>query len=605
MKSLMVFANTLLTELGEWCSVSTDRDIKTITERVENEGLSFLTITLADFGKSLEKGLAQGRLTSNLYNPTWGFKGGVPRFLGGFLCLIFDSRTGVLLEAPSVHAISAVRQFSLAFSKIEVECSDERKTRAIAQYLQCEQELRWSDSTISDDFRSEFRAVSTLLWSNLLGRVDRRLYVGDFRPKHGPGATADGLIGNEKYTNRTWTARLEEEFPFLENGVATYSQYRELNHVKFLEPRDEIPVKVIMVPKTLKTPRIIAEEPTHMQYMQQAIHELIQEEMRKDDISLNLACYDSQLPNQELARKGSIDGSLATLDLSEASDRVSNEHVRLLLSNFGTLFRSVDSCRSRKARVLHKDLGFDETIRLTKFASMGSALCFPIETLVFTTFVFIGIQRSLGRPLSKRDIKSFFGRVRVYGDDIIVPVEFAESVVETLHTHGYKVNTSKSFWTGKFRESCGKDYYNGVDVSIVKVRSMFPTSTDNGSELASTVALRNHLCASGYDLTVKYLDKLICSLIPFPKVLAGSQLLGRIDLDGVYDVTKVDRDLQSPLVKGVYISAPLPSNVIDGNDALLKYFLKRGSHPFADVRHLHRSGRPVRVDIKYGYARPY
>lgn len=605
MKSLMVFAHDLLVELGDWCQVDTTRDWKTVESRVANEGLSFLTITLADFGKSLEKGLAQEQLTSALFNPCWGFRGGVPRFLGGFLSLVFNAQSGKLLEEPNVDALRAIRQFSLAFSKIGVDCSDERKTRALNGYLQCEQELRQSDRRLHSDSRLEFDGLARRLWSNLLGRVNHRLYVGDFRPKHGPGSTADNLIGNQKFTNRVWTDRLEKEFPFIENGLASWSQYRDLDSVKFLEPGAEIPAKVIMVPKTLKTPRIIAMEPAHMQYMQQAIHDLLREEMRADYNSRNFLCYDSQIPNQEMARSGSLTGDLATLDLSEASDRVSNEHVRLLLRSHTHLFNAVDATRSRRARVFDKDLGFDTTIRLTKFASMGSALCFPMEALVFTTLVFLGIQRSLGYQLSTKDFRSFAGRVRVYGDDIIVPVDYASSVISTLEEFGFKVNASKSFWTGKFRESCGKDYYNGVDVSIHKVRSMFPDNSRDGEKLASTVALRNHFASSGFTRVVENLDRLISALIPFPKVLKDSPILGRVDLDGVYDVHKIDRDLQHPLVKGVKVSPRLPVNVIDGYDALLKFFLKRGSDPFADVEHLHRSGRPIHVDTKYGYARPY
>jgi len=606
LKSLMVFANALLLEMGEWCQVDTTRDWKTVEGRFEHEGLSFLTITLADFGKSFEKSLDQGHVSPLDFNPSWGFSKGVPRFLSGFLGLVFDSRSGVLLSEPSVSAIRAIRQFSLTFSKIGVDCSDERTTHALRKFIQCELELRQSDRALHDDSRLEFARLARKLWSNILGRVNHRLYVGDFRPKHGPGATADGLKGNQKFTNRLWTSRLEREFPFIENGMASWSQYSDLDSVTFLEPGAEIPVKVITVPKTLKTPRIIAVEPTHMQYMQQAIHELIVEEIRADYNARNFLCYDSQLPNQELAKHGSIHGDLATLDLSEASDRVSNEHVRTLLQDHQYLFDAVDSTRSRKARVFNEKLGFDETLRLAKFASMGSALCFPMEAFVFTTLVFLGIQRSLKHQLTSKDIISLRGRVRVYGDDIIVPVQHVLSVKETLEEFGFKVNATKSFWTGRFRESCGKDYYGGYDVSIVKVRSMFPVSSQNGKELVSTVALRNHLAALGHVRPVEVLDRLISRIIPFPKVLAGSPVLGRIDLDNVYDVHKHDPYLQHPLVKGVKVTARIPRNPIDGYDALLKFYLKRGEQPVADVEHLIHSGRPVNVDINYGvYARPY
>jgi len=606
LKSLMVFASSLLEDLGEMCQVDTSRDWKTVTGRVEHEGLSFLTITLADFGKSVEKSIDHGKLLPSFFGPSWGFKGGVPRFLGGFLELMFNRDTGTLLSVPDESALFAVRQFSLAFGKIGVDCSDERTTRAINKYIQCEQELRRSDRSFHDDSRLDFDRMARLLWTNVLGRVDRRVYLGDFRPKHGPGATADKLKGNLKFTNVTWTQRLEDEFPFVENGVASYSQYIEMiDSVKFLEPGAEIPVKVITVPKTLKTPRIIAVEPTHMQYMQQALLELIEEEIRKDNNSMNFLCYDSQIPNQEMARRGASDRSLATLDLSEASDRVSNEHVRQLLSHTPHLFRSVDACRSRKARVLDKVSGLDQTIRLAKFASMGSALCFPMEAFVFTTVVFLGIQKSLGYQLTQKDIKSFYGRVRVYGDDIIVPTNHASIVAEVLESYGFKVNRDKSFWTGMFRESCGKEYFNKTDVSISRVRSMPPVNNENVKELVSWSALRNQLAKFAFTRSVGFIDELISSMIPYPRVRENSPILGRIELSGIYDVHRHDRNTQRPLVRGVLVTANLPENSISGWHALLKHYLKRSVQPFADVEHLIRSGRPVRVDKKYRYASPY
>ncbi len=596
MKSLIVFADTLLNELGEWCQVSTVMDRKTIHDRVEAEGLSFLTITLADFGKSFEKSLDLGLAARNHFSPTWGFSGGVPKFLSGFLALVFDRKSGTLLESPSLVAIRAIRQFSLVFAKIGVDCSDERVQQAKEKYLECEREVRDSDRRLKPNDKLDFGRVARRLWSDFLTDVDRKVYAGEILPKHGPGATADRLVGNEKYDQWEWTTRLEAEFPFMDFARASWGQYTDLPSVNFREPGSERPVRVITVPKTLKTPRIIAIEPTCMQYMQQAVHEAMVESMRSFHNPRNFVLYDSQVPNQEMARIGSLDGSLATLDLSEASDRVSNQHVRLLLENHPHLGRAVDACRSRKADVDGK------VIRLAKFASMGSALCFPFEALVFTTVVFLGIERSQGYALSNRDIKNLVGKVRIYGDDIIVPVEHAESVKSTLELFGFRVNTNKSFWTGRFRESCGRDYYAGYDVSVVKVRKLFPINRRNVEELVSTVSLRNQLAKAGYVATVDWLDTLISKVIPFPFVGEDSPILGRVCPTGFFEVGRMHPDYQYPEVKGYCVSAPLPVNRVDGYAALLKWYLKRGREPFDDINHLTRSGRPIAVNIKHRWA---
>ena len=141
---------------------------------------------------------------------------------------MFDSQTGTLLDAPSISAILAVRQFSLAFGKIGLDCSDERIQRAKQKYIQCELEVRDSDRCLSASDQLDYERLARSLWSHSLTRIDKRLYDGDFRPKHGPGSTADRLLGNKKYDLWEWNERLETEFPFLEYARFSYSQFTDL-----------------------------------------------------------------------------------------------------------------------------------------------------------------------------------------------------------------------------------------------------------------------------------------------------------------------------------------------------------------------------------------
>ena len=67
MKSLMCLLREVLLDRGTWCRVSTCFDLKKIEARVKEEGLSFLTITLPNFGKELEKALDQGFVDRRLF----------------------------------------------------------------------------------------------------------------------------------------------------------------------------------------------------------------------------------------------------------------------------------------------------------------------------------------------------------------------------------------------------------------------------------------------------------------------------------------------------------------------------------------------------------
>lgn len=136
MKSLLQLWQLLATEAASLCRTSADRDIETVAIRVEQEGESFFTITLPNFGKEFERALEVGKLEASSF-PGWKTRKGspLPRFLGGLTSLVFDTETGVLHDEPDVTAIDAVRQLSLVFGKVERPCTPERENSAFAQFI--------------------------------------------------------------------------------------------------------------------------------------------------------------------------------------------------------------------------------------------------------------------------------------------------------------------------------------------------------------------------------------------------------------------------------------------------------------------------------------
>jgi len=458
---------------------------------------------------------------------------------------------------------------------------------------------------LSEVEKIDFVQMSSFLWHDILKTLDRKIEgvsssnLSDQYPlpRHGPGSTADRLLGNKKYEQSEWTERLEYIFPMGEYLIPSSRYFENLDQVNMLDPGKERPVKVTLVPKTLKTPRIIAMEPTCMMYTQQAIMKILVDEIEHHDNMSNFVGFDDQIPNQVLARIGSSNGTLATLDLSEASDSVSNQYVRLMMTRYPHLAEAIDACRSRKTDVPHYGVK-----RLAKFASMGSALCFPIEAMTFAVLIFMGIQDGLKRPLTQKDMKSLRGQVRIYGDDIIIPVSFVQPVVSRLETFGFLVNAGKSFWTGRFRESCGKEFYASDDVSIVRVRQDLPARRGFVPEIVSLSSLRNQFYLNGMWQTARWLDKWMEDRnIPFPAVLPTSPVYGRWSFLG-YDQEKMHHDLHIPLVRGYVDSSKAPKSNLDGLGAMLKWFLKEGEEPFADKNHLERAGRPKTSDIILRFA---
>jgi len=169
--------------------------------------------------------------------------------------------------------------------------------------------------------------------------------------------------------------------------------------------------------------------------------------------------------NQVLARQGSIDGRFDTLDLTSASDTISLVFCKELLPrevyNMLCNFR----CKHTKTRVD----GVDRWMELHMISSMGNGFTFPLETLIFAVLV-----RAVYSVLKLPFIKPSFwevGNFGVFGDDIICLHEASDLVSRSLEAFGFEVNKEKSFTAGKFRESCGGDFLNGIDVRGVYLKS--------------------------------------------------------------------------------------------------------------------------------------
>lgn len=207
------------------------------------------------------------------------------------------------------------------------------------------------------------------------------------------------------------------------------------------------PGKVAFVPKSAKEYRSVMVEPSLNTMFQGGIGRFMADRLRSCGIDIR-----DQSANQRAARKGSLTGALATVDLSSASDTVAIELVYDLLPNDWFFLLS----RFRTGTAMLEG----QPMRLEKFSSMGNGFTFPLETVIFYALAF-GVCREMGLPT---------GEVRAYGDDIIVPSEAFQFLTEVLVATGFSVNKDKSFSSGPFRESCGADYFQGIDIRPVYLK---------------------------------------------------------------------------------------------------------------------------------------
>lgn len=160
--------------------------------------------------------------------------------------------------------------------------------------------------------------------------------------------------------------------------------------------------------------------------------------------------------------------SFATIDLSDASDRISTELCRQLLPLdwFLTLSRIksdwVDVAGSK--------------YKLNKFMNQGNGFTFELETLLFYAISMTAMRRAGQKPVCF-----------VYGDDTIVPVASGVVVMQAYELCGLVVNRNKSFIDSPFKESCGYDTFYGIPCRPYYIKDLTSEKTFAYIRLANTI----------------------------------------------------------------------------------------------------------------------
>jgi hypothetical protein len=220
---------------------------------------------------------------------------------------------------------------------------------------------------------------------------------------------------------------------------------------------------------------------------------------------------------------------LVTLDMKEASDRVSVGHiVNLFPDNW------VEALMA--SRSSHTELPDGEVIALNKFAPMGSAVCFPVEALTFWALALAGLRYAdpeLARlNTSATLLKKLRDRVWVYGDDIICYREDYPIIEQSLQRTGLLLNENKCCVAGSFRESCGVDAYKGIVVTPLRIKELLPHRW-TGQSVMAYVSYSNEAYRRGYTNLAECLEKLLNRniAIPFTTVNRGGVQFVRPDRD--------------------------------------------------------------------------
>lgn len=286
--------------------------------------------------------------------------------------------------------------------------------------------------------------------------------------------------------------------------------------------------------------------------------------------------FRTQGHNNVLALRGSIDGSFTTMDLSEASDRLTCYVVeRFFRANFSWL-EALHACRTRKASY---DLGpygvYKQTLR--KFAAMGSACTFPVQTLIFCAVGLASVHLAKNRFPTTRSIRSASRYVRVFGDDIIVAKHCTGETMRVLQFLGLKINTAKTFTGQNFRESCGVDAFRGINVTPPKFLQI-----PNGrlGTLESILETSNNWFKAGFWNTsnriLSYLSKWEHLLPMGPNPFLPHTVVTSCGFK-VPSISRWNKKLQCMEYKVLVTKNTMRRHDMSGSQRLLQYFTEKPS----------------------------
>lgn len=507
-------------------STEVKRDLTEVRKRCTQEGFSFLTKTLPSLGKSLDRAL-QGleplqvpthfKCTDKLPNLfRWWFGNVFVAGTGQLQCpyhLNDEGKVFVTYEVDNdllspekvaeayievhkripfgdslyreqqnreIQSVQALRQVLYYLYKLEIPATEETEALCLDSFEQVDREL--SEFSI---VRSDYVKDSSQFICSVFAYFDHR----NIKPSHGPGAVATGEKNHAKHNFSRIYSSIERIYPFTDYYVYSLSavcdDYRRYWDLEELESGT---TKVILVPKDSRGPRIISCEPLEYQWIQQGLGRAIMAHLEYCRITKGHVNFTSQLVNRQLALAGSKDQQWVTLDMKEASDRVSVDLVRHLFAANPPLLDALLATRSPDA-----ELPNGRVVHLNKFATMGSCLCFPVQAIVFYALAVVAIRREYGITRRKACDAVF-----VFGDDIIVDARYYPALLQYLPTVGLRFNDAKCCTAGFFRESCGCDAYKGVDVTPLRLKGVWCRPRVNASTIEAYVDHSNMAYSRGY-----------------------------------------------------------------------------------------------------------
>jgi len=443
--------------------------------------------------------------------------GGESPCLPGWLVPLWDR----FIITNDASYLKYLRQVLVFCYKAEYEPTKEQYEIAQSEFVNTDDCVRVWDSAFNSSLPHPVLSTARHTVTACGREIARKRKFREIVPSHGPGAVFPPRKPWEKSHFSTLYRPIMEYYPYDQFYCGIWSYWTDVMVAErsgTLHEEDEITANLIAVPKDSRGPRLICVHPAEAIWIQQGQRLVLEAAIDQFPLTRGKINFTDQSVNGQLALSSSKTRELVTLDLKEASDRMSAELVRYLFGE--TLYGWLSCSRARYVKLLD-----GRVIQLQKWAPMGNALTFPVQSLVFWALVHASILSRYGIDCTD---------IYVFGDDILYPVEYHEGVLRGLVLAGLVPNMAKTFARGLFRESCGVDAYNGEDVTPLRVRKQGINSTQDAVsylDLAKRLRLRRYECCSAfiYQQLSQYLGRLPLSNNP-----DSSGFVEYVDIDWVH-----------------------------------------------------------------------
>jgi hypothetical protein len=477
------------------------RDREFIIRRIKNEGFTFITHTLPILMTGLLNLLEHGTVSFPQLKLQRGTN--YPQcFRRMFEIVMNEHNYNASVQAT---AMDLIYNISTAFKKLRGRPNMDNHQQQYDDFVKVDSDL----GKISEEFLTspEIEPIMSSI-ATQWGVFASGLSLDDLEcvPRPGPGATVGNLPKHARYSPSVLYKSLNDVFPYEDwfyshpwDVCQESRSFLQLSKAAVSQPHSEY----LLVPKTFLKWRGICKEANEVQFLQQALRRQLYARI-ENHLSKGIPIRNQEV-HQELALTASENREKATIDESEASDRIA----RLLVWHMTQLtpdYRDALMAVSTKYVKPPKWANTTELLETKKFAPMGSAVCFPIMSLVH----YFLIKAIILVHCPDRSIKVLTGlcnQVSVYGDDIVLPSSMIDLVYEWLPKFGMKINQTKSFAKSFFRESCGCHAYKGMDITPVYIKYTNFSSTDasDAKTLASLLAAESTLHNRGKTRTAKFL----------------------------------------------------------------------------------------------------